>query len=144
MQETNLEKTFMIFESLDPVISIKHHNQASRQRVYHQLAAVLLSIYETALCILIFTPSAGDSVKLRAFLKGPVISKASILSYLCNSLTNTKLASFNAYCSATPISAHPLNHQELLTAKTDPRTPREPDKLPTELPTVPSRRPEVV
>jgi len=61
--------------------------------------------HESALCILTFTPFPGDMVKVSALGILPAISKDSILSYLCNILTITKLASVSAYCSVPQLAS---------------------------------------
>lgn len=71
--------------------------------------------HEHALCILTLTPSPGCSVMVKDFFKGPFISKASITSYLCNTLTMKKLASFKAYCSVPsqpPTLPYNEHHQQ--------------------------------
>lgn len=95
-----------------------------------------------ALCILTFTPLPGLKVKESPFLILPVISNASITSYLCKILTTTKLASVKAYCSTTRVSSYFSNTSTTgqLTSQTNPRPTREPNELPSKLPPFPTTR----
>jgi hypothetical protein len=91
---------------------LKHHDEGQHP-CRHQRAAPRTGRYtngnprshlstspqSAALCILTFTPLPGLNVKESAFLIFPVISNASIKSYLCKILTTRKLASVKAYCS---------------------------------------------
>lgn len=94
--------------------AISHHKMTDQRRRPSNCTYLSLHTFmhfppqSLALCILTLVPfSPGAKMIVSDFRIGVFISAASILSNLCNSFTNTKLASFKAYCSVSKVNTHP-------------------------------------